>query len=94
VLNQSQEDFALPAGDPGGDVEQPVTQRLGFGPVKVALVGQEHRLGKGEQVSGDQGELDPDLVDVGVPGGQAPDAGVLEPSRFLCRLLVGGVAGG
>ena len=72
MLGQSQEDLALPAGDAGGQVQQPVTQGFGFGPVKVALVGQEHRLGQGKQVRGDQGELDPDLVDVGVPGGRCP----------------------
>ena len=45
--------------------------------MQVVLVGQEHRLGEGEQVRGDQGELEPDLVDVGVRGRQVPDAGVL-----------------
>ena len=77
MLGQAQEDLASAAGDAGGDVEQAVAQRLGFGAVQVGLVGQEHRLGECEQVRGDQGELDPDGVDVGVPGGQVSDAGVL-----------------
>ena len=38
---------------------------------------EQHRLGQREEVRGDQGELDPDLVDVVVAGGQVTDAGVL-----------------
>ena len=58
-------------------MQEPVAEGLGFGPVQVGFVVQEHRLRQGEQVRGDQGELDPNLVDVGGPGGQVPDAGVL-----------------
>ena len=77
VLGQAQEHLALAAGDPGCDVQQPVAQRLGCGPVQLDLVGEQHRLGEGEHVGGDQRELDPDRVDVVVPGGQVSDAGVL-----------------
>ena len=58
----------LAAGDPGTNVLQPVAQGLGFGPLQVGFVGQQHRLREGGQVRGDQGELDPDLVHVGVQG--------------------------
>ncbi len=67
----------LAAGDARGGVQQPIAQRFGFGAVQLGIIGTQHRLGQGEQVRGDQGELDPDLVDVLVPGGQVPQAGVL-----------------
>jgi len=51
--------------------------RLGFSPVQLGLAGEQHRLVQGEQVRSHQGELDPDLVDVLMPGGQATQAGVL-----------------
>ena len=77
MLGQAQEHSALAAGDAGGGVEQPVAQRLGFSAVQLGLAGEQHRLGVGEQVGGDQGELDPDGVDVFVAGGQVAQAGVL-----------------
>ena len=80
VLGQAQEDLALAAGDAGRDVQEPVAQCLGLSPVQLGLGGQQHRLGQGEQVRSDQGELDLDGVDVGVPGGHVPDAGVLPGS--------------
>ena len=67
----------MAAGDAGGGVQQPVAQRLGFGAVQVGLVGEQHRLRKGQQVGGDQRELDSDRVDVLVPRRQMPWAGVL-----------------
>ena len=75
VLGQAQEDLPLAAGDPGSHVQEPVAEGFGFGPVQVRLVGQEHRLRQGEQVRGDEGELDPDLVHVRVPGREMADAG-------------------
>jgi len=45
------------------------------------------------QVRGDQGELDPDLVHVGVPGGQVPDAGVLPGPDPVLDPGVGAVPG-
>jgi len=77
VLSQAREDFALSAGDAGGGVQQPIAQRLGFGAVQLGIIGEQHRLGQGEQVHGDQGELYPDLVDVLVPGRQVTRASVL-----------------
>ena len=67
----------MSSGDAGGGVEQPVAQGLGFGPVQLGLVGEQHRLGEREQVGGDQRQLDADGVDVLVPGGQVAQAGVL-----------------
>ena len=46
-----------------------VAQRLGSSPVQLGLVDEQHRLGEGEEVRGDQRKFDPDLVDPGVPGG-------------------------
>ena len=77
MLGQTQEHPSLSSGDPGRDVQQPVAQRLGFGAVQLRLGREEHRLGQGEQVRGDQGQFGPDLVDVLVPGRQVPEAGVL-----------------
>ena len=56
-------------------MEHSVAQGFGLGAVQLGLGAQEHRLG--EQVCGNQRELDPDVVDVVVAGGQVPDAGVL-----------------
>ena len=61
--------------------------------MQVRLVGEQHRLGEGEQVRGDAGELDPDLVDVGVPGGQVADAGVLPAPDPVLDPGVGAVKG-
>ena len=40
VFGQAQEDLALASGDAGGDVQQAVAQRLGFGAVQFGLVGE------------------------------------------------------
>ncbi len=48
VLGQAQEHLALAFGDPGGDVQQPVAQRLGLSPVQLGLVGEQHRLREGK----------------------------------------------
>ena len=93
MLGQAQEHLALAVGDPGGDVQQPVAQRLGLGAVQLRFVGQEHRLGQGEQVGGDQGELDPDLLDVVVPRGQVSQAGVLAGADAVFDAGVRPVAG-
>ena len=47
-------------GDAGGDVEQPVSDRLGCGASELA--GAADRLGPGEQVVGGEAELHPDVV--------------------------------
>ena len=48
--------------------------------MQLGLVGEQHRLGVGEQVGGDQRQLDPDGVDVFVSGRQVAQAGVLTGS--------------
>lgn len=73
-----------------------MTQCFGFGPVQLGFACQQLRLGEGVQVGGDQRELDPDSVDVVVPGGQMADAGVLPgPDPVLNRGVrpVSGLAG-
>jgi hypothetical protein len=68
-------DPPLATGDPGGDVQQPVAQLLGFCGGEGAV--EEHGLGPGEQVRGGEGELQPDGVDLEVAGREAAVAGVL-----------------
>ncbi len=41
-------------GDTGRGVQQPVAQRRGLGAVQHGLVVEQHRLGQGKQVRGDQ----------------------------------------
>ncbi len=93
MFGQAQEHFALSAGDPGCGVQQPIPEGLGFCAVQLGLVGEQHRLGQGEQVRGDQGEFGPDFVDVLVPGGQVPEAGVLAGSDPVLDPGVRAVAG-
>ena len=47
---------ALPAGEAGGDVQEPVAQRFRFGAGQVAV--EQGGLGPGDQVRGGQGEFD------------------------------------
>jgi len=93
VLSQAQVHFALSLGDAGSGVQQPIPERLGLGAVQLGLRGQHHRLGEGEQVGGDQGELDPDLVGVLAPAVQVPEAGVFAGSDPVLDAGVGAVPG-
>jgi hypothetical protein len=61
--------------------------------LELRLVGEQHRLRRDEQVRRDQGELDPDLVDVIVPGGYVTDSGVLAGADAVLNASVGAVAG-
>src|ERR671918_285287 len=71
---------AQPGLPPGADddaagVQQAVAEAFGFGPGEVAVEGEQP--GPGEQVAGDEGELNPSLVDGEGGGGQ-----VGQPSVF------------
>jgi len=55
--------------------QQPTAQLLGFGGRERAV--QEQQPGPGEQVAGEADELDPDGVDVQLPGRQMGQAGAL-----------------
>jgi hypothetical protein len=68
-------DAALTAGDPGGDVQQPVAQLLRLGGGEVAV--QERGLGPGDQVGGGEGEFEPGGVDRERTGGEPAVAGAL-----------------
>jgi len=59
------------AGETGGDVQDPVTERRWFAAGEVTV--EAEGLGPGEQVGGGEGEFEPDLV-LGVAV-----AGYLEP---------------
>ena len=61
-----EEQPALSVGEPGGDVEQLVAQRPGFGAGQVPV--EQGGLGPGDQVAGDQGQLEPGLVDPCIRG--------------------------
>jgi len=84
VLSRVQEDLRWPRVL-RAVLQEPIAQRLGLGSVQVRLGGEQHRLGQGEQVRGDQGEFDPDLVDFLVPGQQATKA------RVFAALVLRGV---
>ena len=84
-------DPTLPLGDPGGGVQELVAQLLWFSGGQLPV--QEHRLGPGEQVSGGQGELEPDGVDLEVAGGEPAVAGVLAGADAVLDPGVRAVAG-
>ena len=67
---------ALPAGEAGGDVQQPVAQRLGFG--LGQLTAQQDGLGPSDQVGGGEGQLQPGLVDLKLSRREAADPGLLD----------------
>ena len=58
-----------------GDVQEPVAQAFGFGPVELA--GEQQALGPGDQVVREADELEPDAVVFEVAERQVPEAGVL-----------------
>jgi len=75
VRGDSQPESALPAGDPGGDVQQPVAQCLGFAAGELAV--EQGGLGPGDQVGGQQGELEPGGVEVELAGREPAQPGDL-----------------
>jgi len=84
VSGDAEPSSALASGDPGGDVQEPVAQRLRCtdGEVTVQVGG----LGPGDQVAGGQGRVQPDRVDGDLPGGEPAQAGVLaQPMRSSTR---------
>src|SRR3954452_6818188 len=60
-------------GQPGGGVQEPVAQRLGFAGGEVAV--ERELLGPGQEVLGDQREFQPDRVVVKVAEGEVLQAG-------------------
>jgi hypothetical protein len=66
---------AASAGEPAGDVQQPVAQGLGFDAGQRGVV-QEQGLGVGEQVDGDHGGGQPGRVDAEAAAGQQAQPGV------------------
>jgi hypothetical protein len=84
---QPQDEAAGMADDAGGDVQQPVAQRLGFGAGQRA--GKEQRLGPAAKVLGGQDQLEPDGVaapaverQVGQAGGLGGADAVLDPGAL------------
>jgi hypothetical protein len=61
---------ALPAETAGGDMEQPVAQRLRLG--LGQLTAQQGGVGPRDQIRGGQGQLQPDLVDLNSRDGNRP----------------------
>jgi hypothetical protein len=57
----------LSAGEPGGGVQDAVTQPLGFGGGEFSLQGKQ--LQPGDEVGGDGGEGAPGVVDGELAGG-------------------------
>jgi hypothetical protein len=79
------------AGDSGGDVQEPVAQRLGFSGGQGAV--EEEQLGPGEQVDGGEGELQPGGVDGEDTGREPAEAGVLAGADAVSDAGVAAVAG-
>jgi DNA-binding MarR family transcriptional regulator len=89
---QAQDEAAGMADDAGGEVEEPVAQRLGFGVGQWA--GKQQRLGKAGEVLGGKDELEPDGVaappvegEVGQAGGLGGADAVLDPGPLAVPQL-------
>ena len=86
-------DSSLAAGDPGGDVQEPVTDLLRLGGGEFAARLQKDGLGPGEQVGGGEGEFEPGGVDLEVAGGEPAVAGVLAAADPVLDPGMGAVPG-
>jgi hypothetical protein len=82
---------ALPPDETGGDMQQPVAQRLRLG--LGQLTGQQGRLGPGDQVGGGERQLQLGLVDLELAGREAADPGLLNVSDLVLDSGVGAVPG-
>jgi hypothetical protein len=71
----AQPEPALSAGESGGDVEQPVAQRLRLGLGEIAV--QEQVLGPGDQIDREHPQGQPRLVDRERAGREVIEPGVL-----------------
>ena len=86
VFGDAHEQAALAAGDAGGDVQQPVAQRLRLAPGELAV--EQGGLGPGDQVGCGEGEFEPPGVDGEQPGRESAQAGVFAAADAV---LDGGV---
>ena len=82
---------ALSTGEPGGDVQQPVAQRLRFGLGQIAV--QEQVLGPGDQIDREHHDGQPGLVDRERAGREVVQAGVLRAADAVLDPGVRAVAG-
>lgn len=85
------EQSALAAGQPGGDVQQPVTQQPGLDPGQFAV--EQGGLGPGEQVAGGQGQLQPAGIERELPGRRMVQPGVLGSADPVLDPSAGAVPG-
>jgi hypothetical protein len=83
--------FALAADDPGGGVQQPVAQGLGFGPGEVAA--QAEQAEPAEQFGSDHRGDTPGGVDRHADRWEVLEAGVLAGADAVLDAGVGAVAG-
>jgi hypothetical protein len=95
---QTHDQAAGVAADAGGDVQQPVAQRLGFADRELAV--QQQRLGPAAKVAGHQDQLQPDGVaappvkrQVAQAGGLGAADAVLHPGALAVAQLQGGQVG-
>jgi hypothetical protein len=86
---QAQGGSAGAEGQPGGGVQQPVAQRLGFADREVVVEGEQ--LGPGDDVLGDQRELQPDGVVIEVAERQVVQAGLLAVADAVFGVGAGAV---
>src|SRR6185295_761080 len=89
---QVQPAFALPAGEPGGYLPEPVAQQFRGGVAQVAC-GEGEVAVAGQQVRGQGDDLGPGEVDRPEAGGPVVEAEVLGLFDVVLHVHVGAVAG-
>src|SRR6185436_12834497 len=92
VRAQVQPSFALPAGEPGGELPEPVAQQFRGGVAQVAC-GEGELAVAGQQVRGQRDDLGPGDVDRPEAGGPVVEAEVLGLFDVVLHVHVRAVAG-
>ena len=90
------------SGDPGGDVQDPVAERMDLAAGQYRGVVEGDQLGPGDQVDRGEHDLQPGSVQRGGVAGQVPQPGglglpdpVLDPGVLaVAQLQPGGLPGG
>jgi hypothetical protein len=86
-------EFAAPAHESGGDVQQSVAQRLRFGAGQARVVVEQDGLSPGDEVDRGQRAGEPGLVDRELAGWESAQAGVFAASDAVLDSGVAAVAG-
>ncbi len=91
VRAQVQPLFAMPAGEPGGELPEPAAQQFQGG-VAQLVCGEGELAEAGQQVRGQRDDLGPGEVDRPEPGGPVVQAEVLGLFDVVLHVHVGAVA--